>query len=296
MTVRCTVIIATYRRSGLVCRAVESVLAQTFPDFELVVVDDNGVGHPEQLATVQALNSRFVDSRLIYRVNPESLGCSGARNAGLAEARGEFVAFLDDDEQWLPEKLARQLAMMDTLPAGVALLDTGFYDMKPGRRHPREVRPKMQGQVFEQLLAKTAGRAPKLSTVLVRRSALDEVGGFDIRMPAREDLDLYIRLARQYEFASLPEPLARKCYDANSARLSRNPAAMLKGSELLYRKIEADLQTHPRDHAVFLLRFARELSRAGETVRARQYLLRAYRLWRKNPRLLSYAPRILLRR
>ena len=296
MTVRCTVIIATFRRARLLCRAVESVLAQTLADFELVVVDDNGVGHPEQLATVQALNARFDDPRLIYRVNPESAGSAAARNAGLTEARGQYIAFLDDDEAWLPEKLAEQVALMDRSPPSVALVDTGFYDMKPGRWWPRKVSPKMQGNVFQSLLAKTHGRAPKLSTVLVRREALDEVGVFDAAMPAREDLDLYIRLARRYEFASVDEPLARKHHDAGSGRVSRNRQAVLEGTRLLYRKIEPDLEVHPRDHAVFLLRFARELARAGEQAEAHQHLFRAYRLWRKNPRLLTYGPRILLRR
>lgn len=296
MSIRCTVIIATFRRPQLLCRAVESVLAQTFEDFELVVVDDNGVGHPEQFTTVQALNARFDDERLIYRVNPESVGGGAARNAGMAEARGEYIAFLDDDEVWLPEKLAEQVALLDQSSPSVALVDSGFYDMKPGRWRPRRVRPKMQGTVFDALLAKTGGRAPKLSTVMVRRSALEAVGGFDPQLPVREDLDLYLRLAREYEFASVMRPLARKCYDARERRLSGDSGARLTGWQRFYEKYRSELEARPREHAIYLLRHARELSRAGKRAEARHKLYQAFRLWRRNPRLLSYAPRILLGR
>ncbi len=296
MTVRCTVIIATFRRPQLLCRAVQSVLAQTFTDFELVVVDDNGVGHPEQLATVQALNARFDDPRLIYRVNPHSLGGGGARNAGMSEARGEYIAFLDDDEQWLPEKLAEQVALLDRSPPSVALVDTGFYDMKPRRLRPRKVLPKMQGTVFEALLGKTRGRAPKLSTVMVRRQALLDIGGFDENLPVRQDLDLYLRLARKYEFASVMQLLACKSYEAGGQRLSRNSQARVVGWQRFYDKHRAELEARPREHAVYLLRHARELSHVGQHRAARGKLRQSFRLWRKNPRLLSYAPRILLGR
>jgi len=125
---------------------------------------------------------------------------------------------------------------------------------------------------------------------------LEEIGGFDEAMPAREDLDLYLRLARGCEFASVMRPLARKCYDAGAGRLSENYQARAAGSQRLYEKLLPDFEARPREHAVFLLRWARDLARADQHREARRMLGQAYRLWRKNPRLLTYGPRILLRR
>ncbi|TVP52317.1 MAG: glycosyltransferase family 2 protein [Halomonadaceae bacterium] len=281
----------TYRRAQLLERAVESVLAQTFTDFELLIVDDNVDGHPQQLATSKVLQARFSDQRLRYIINQGEHGGSGARNAGIAEARGGYVAFLDDDEDWLPEKLAKQVTLLDQAPAEVGVVDCGFFDYKADGS-VRQARPKMQGWILERLLSKTGGRAPKLSTMLCRREVFARVGVFDTTLPAREDYDLYLRISRHYQFVSLPEPLSNKRSDAGQ-RLTGNPENFVKGFEGVYQKILPELQRRPAIHAIYLLKHAEVLAKAGDKPQAWKKYHEAKRLRLFNPRLVTYGVKLL---
>lgn len=290
-TPRVSVVIPTYRRPELLPRAIRSVLGQTFSSLELIIVDDNGLGHPEQTRTQQLLADTFDDPRIRYVVNDGDSGGSGARNTGIRHARGRYIAFLDDDEDWVPEKLERQVAVLDAAPPDVGVIDSGFLDHKADGR-VRTVRPKMQGWILERLLRKTGGRAPKLSTLLCRRDVFETAGVFDTSLPAREDYDLYIRIARHFRFESVMEPLANKRSDANQ-RLTGNINNFIEGYEGLYRKIVPDLRTRPRTHAIYLLKHAEVLAAGGQQEAARQKYRQAFRLWWFNPRLVPYGLRIL---
>jgi glycosyltransferase involved in cell wall biosynthesis len=290
---RVSVVMPTYRRSQLVGRALQSILDQTFDDFEVIVVDDNSIDHPEQQATQKLITKQFNDPRIHYIINKNSQGGSEARNIGIREARGEYVAFLDDDEDWLPEKLSTQVAFLDAAESDVGVIDTGFFDWKKNGR-VRIVHPKMQGWIKDRLLRKTGGRAPKLSTMLCRRKALIEVGAFDPDLKTREDLDLYIRLARHYRFESVKKPLANKRSDAGR-RLTGNPDNIVQGFEKLYLKIKGDLEADPQTHAVYLLKYAEALSSSGRHSEAREKFFLAFRLWRLNPRLITYGIKLFRR-
>ena len=288
---RVSVVIPTHKRPELMARAVQSVLDQSCRDFEVIIVDDNARGFPEQQATENLIAERFNDPRIRYIVNETRLGGAEARNIGIREARGDYIAFLDDDEDWMPEKLSKQVSMLDTAALDVGVIDTGFYDWKKNGK-VRIVRPKMQGWILESLLRKTGGRAPKLSTMLCRKSALLEAGLFDPELRARQDYDLYIRLARLCRFESVKEPLSNKRSDAHG-RISGNPDNIVQGFAGVYRKIAKDLQTNPKTHAIYLLKYARALSSAGRRTEAREKYFQAFRLWRFNPRLLTYGIKLL---
>lgn len=289
---RVSVVIPTFRRAQMLERALNSVLAQSFSDFEIIVVDDNGRGHPQQQATAALLRERFDDPRVRYIVNEP--GCSGAsatRNVGIDAARGEFVAFLDDDEDWLPGKLERQVSALSAAGLDTGIIDTGFWDHKSNGR-VRRARPKMQGWILEPLLQRTRGRIPKLSTLLCRRQALEQAGLFDTGLPAHEDYELYLRLARNYRFASIDAPLANKRADADG-RLTGNPHNIVQGYAGVYEKHLDELQRRPRVHAIYLLRYAAALAAAGRRREAWHRYRQAYRLWRTNPRLLSYGLKLV---
>lgn len=253
MSPKVSIVIPTYRRLELLERALKSVLRQTFVDFEVLVVDDNGIDHPSQLAVEQMIKG-INDDRFRYLPNDDSLGGGAARNVGIQHAEGKYIAFLDDDEDWLPEKLSKQVALMDKSSEEFAVIDTGFYDTKNESNYKITL-PQMSGWILNDLLGKTVYRAPKLSTMLCRKSALVDVGMFDVNLPARQDLDLYIRLARKYQFKSIYEPLAYKRHDADS-RISKNPANRIKGYEILYEKIKQDLKQNPTWHANYIMNYA----------------------------------------
>ncbi|TFG86662.1 MAG: glycosyltransferase family 2 protein, partial [Hyphomicrobiales bacterium] len=250
-----------FNRPREVLRAVRSVLAQDFADLEILVVDDNPPDSEARRLTAEALAG--LDSRIVHVKSAGSLGGAGARNAGIAAARGAFVAFLDDDDEWLPGKLSRQLALFDSLSDEVCSVDTGFFEIDERRGTRREVRPALRGDIFEDLLVKHKGRAPKLSSMLCRTAALRAVGMFDPSLPARQDLDLYLRLARHYRFDFVPEPLVNK-YIHGSGRISAVSANKIRGFALLYEKYRADLAVRPALHRRYLRRHAFWLAKGGK--------------------------------
>ena len=184
-----SVIIPTYQRRGYVLRAAESVLAQTYRDFELIIIDDGSTD-----GTEQALAG--LDSRVRYH-RQENRGVSAARNAGLRLARGEIIAFLDSDNRWLPNHLATvtdalsrndEAVLVSTCPrfrvAGQTSID---------RAEVRDFLPKL-------LIANPVGY---VSCIAVRREPLLAVGGFDEQLPVWEDSDLWLRLAMRGRFCTL---------------------------------------------------------------------------------------------
>ena len=183
-----SVIITTYNRTVMVREAVASVLAQTFGDFEIIVVDDGGTdGTPEALAT-------FRDVRV--RRHPRRRGVSAARNTGIAAARGEWLAFLDSDDLWLPDKLARQMAYLAARPR-LKLCQTDETWVRRGVRvNKPAAHAKTGGRIF---LASLARCLVSPSAVVLHRQLFQDHGGFDENLPAAEDYDLWLRLSWRYE-------------------------------------------------------------------------------------------------
>ena len=278
-----SVVIATYKRPGILSRAIDSVLMQDYSDFEIIVVDDNGAGSDMQKATQKMLFEKYNDDRIVYVANEKGLGGGGARNEGIKRARGEYVAFLDDDEDWLPGKLSKQVKVYSESPPDVGVVDTGFYTINSKGDVTTHL-PEMQGDIFRELLLKKLlnKRAPKLSTMLCRRNALIDVGMFDPELRSRQDLDLYIRLAKKYKFVSIPEPLANKREDADE-RISTNRESKLRGAEILYNKLYSELKSYPPAHCDYLFRYSLLLMKTGHYRKGAAKLLKAFLLMMLNP-------------
>ena len=249
---RVSVVIPTYRRPVELKRALESVLTQDFTDIEdieVLVVDDNPPETPGREDTTRLLES--LEGPLVHIRTEGSLGGAGARNVGIGKARGEYVAFLDDDDQWLPGKLRLQMELIESLPETVCSVDTGFFEIDQKRGTKKQVKPALRGEIFDDLLVKHKGRAPKLSSMLCRTRALREIGMFDASLPARQDLDLYLRLARSYSFEYIEEPLVNKYIDS-SDRITANVTSKIRAFDLFYQKYREDFLTRPRLHRIFL--------------------------------------------
>jgi glycosyltransferase involved in cell wall biosynthesis len=194
-----SVILPTYNRAALLTEALASVRAQTFTDWECVVVDDGSTdGTPGLLAGVTDPRVRCV--RVAHSGNP-----AVARNAGLAAARGTLVAFLDDDDLWKPEKLAVQVPLMRS--GRYEWSYTGFVSVDAGGRPFWETPPERirSGLILRPLLQLRAAVA--LPTVLARRAFVLDAGGFDETLPTREDYALWLVLAERAEVVATPEPL-----------------------------------------------------------------------------------------
>jgi glycosyl transferase family 2 len=226
---RVTVAVSTWNRAHLVGRAIDSALAQTFEDIEVLVVDDGSTdGTPEALA-------RFDDRRLRTVRLERNSGISRARNTALALARGEWLAFLDDDNEWLPDYLSRQLALAASRPNSDVVYCRA--QRRDGRTGHDGVMPEVirEGPVFRHVLR---GWLPLMSCALVRRSALREVGGLDEALKASEDRDLWLRLAQRTDFAGSSDVLVVR-HMHPGAHLSRNYAFIAQDAAVLEVKWKA---------------------------------------------------------
>ena len=195
----------TYNYGRFLGEAIQSVLDQTFQDWELIVVDDGSTDGTREVMDA------FADPRIHY-VYQENQGNPAARNTALRLARGEYVACLDADDAWFPEKLEKQVAKLDSLPPTVGLLYGNVYlfSDEDGSIIQRflEVQIPPRGQVFKKLLP-NEGYFIHDTAALIRREVFDRVGLYDESLLRFQDWEMWVRIARVYEVETLDEPLAR---------------------------------------------------------------------------------------
>ncbi len=204
-----SVIIPTRNRSAFLRRALTSVTAQTWRPSEIIVVDDGSTDD-----TSRWLPPEFPD---VHYVQQSHCGVSAARNRGVKEASGEWIAFLDSDDAWLPAKLERQLESLHAHPEH-ALCHTDEIWMRRGRRvNPKDRHAKAGGFIFQRCLPLCV-ISP--SSVMLRRSFLKDMGGFDETLPVCEDYDLWLRICSRHPVLYLDERLVIK-HGGHSDQLSR---------------------------------------------------------------------------
>lgn len=199
-----SIVMPVYNQELYIGQAIQSVLDQTYPDFELIIIDDGSTdGTPDRIRT-------FTDTRIryIFQDNQER---SAARNLGLSMAKGTYVAFLDADDFWLPTYLERQVAELDARPE-CGLSHTWVYDTditgRPlrvggdGASDAASHEEFTRALLIENLMSSIA--------VVIRKECLESTGCFDTKLRQSEDWELWIRIALQYEVATIQQPLA--CY------------------------------------------------------------------------------------
>jgi glycosyltransferase involved in cell wall biosynthesis len=245
---RVSIVIPAFNAAATLARALDSVRAQSFTAWEAIVVDDAG----REDGTAARVAS-YADSRLRLIRRSERGGPSRARNDGIAAARGEFIAFLDADDEWLPEKLARQVEILAKDP-GVSLVACDmralYEDGHEGLSVFARQAPVEGKTAWKALLASSFIGT---SSVLTRRALLREFDGFDPGLAVGEDQDVFIRLAMRGAVVALPEQLAVYHYRGSS--------------------YSAGLATAQADHVLRMVR--RHLADVGDslTVRERRNIL-----------------------
>lgn len=220
-----SVVLPTYQRGDLIGRAVASVLAQTWADLELLVVDD---GSTDDTAAVLA---RVDDPRVHVLRLADNRGAGAARNAGIRRARGRFLAFQDSDDEWLPNKLERHLQAFAAAGAEIGVV---YSDMLRVYRDGREAYHRSP-DILPDVLIDPATRFYQvcrlgIQATVIRRECFAAAGVFDERFPALEDLELFIRLSRRTGFHHIEEALVR--YHETDG-LSQNVPAKITARTLL---------------------------------------------------------------
>ena len=252
-TPRVSIIIPTYNRASILPRAVNSVLSQTYQDYEIIIVDDCSSD------STQDVIATFSDPRIRLISHDRNKGQSAAINTGISNARGEYLTFLDDDDEWLPAKLECQVQILDSSANNVGLV-YGWMDRiedSTGRLIP-SYRSIAEGDIFEDALALNIP-GPTI-VLLVRSSIAGEIGGFDEDLSRYNDADFICRVTRRYHVAALPQVVARAHFDHEHEQMGHESPKYLADAAKFLRmhmnRFATELNERPRTLATLLRRLA----------------------------------------
>ena len=277
-----SVVVPAYNSQSTIIETINSVLEQTFTDFELIVINDGSTDRTlELLETVQ-------DKRLKVYSYPNG-GLPAARNRGIIRATGEFISFIDADDLWTPDKLELQLQALQKNPqAGVAYSWTICMGNNGKSFHPG-VSESFQGNVYPNLLV--GNFIGSGSNVLIRQQAIESVGYFDESLKSCEDWDYWLRLSPKWEFAVVPKP--QIIYRLSSGAMSSKFDVMEKYQTLVldraFESAPSELQYLKNRGFAYIYLFMTRLclSRANDAKVVKQA---SQKLWKA----IRFSPRILL--
>ena len=226
-----SVIIPTYNRGWILKETINSVLAQNFTNFELIVVNDGSTDNTQDIL------SSYKEDIVVLR--QDNKGVSSARNRGIVSASGRFIAFLDSDDLWLPKKLSTQVDFFNTNPDALICQTEEKWIRNSIRVNPKKRHKKLSGDIFEHSLYLCLVSP---SAVMIRRSLFEKAGMFDETLPACEDYDMWLRISCRYPVYLIDTPLIIK-RGGHADQLSRSSGLDRYRIQSLKKIIESKLLT-----------------------------------------------------
>lgn len=270
-----SVIIPTYNRADLVRRAIQSVLDQTYKNLEVIVVDDASTDDTEEIV------KGFSDQGIHYFRHEQNKGGGAARNTGIKASRGEYIAFLDSDCEWLPEKIEKQLNILRNSSTKLGAVGAGTSRYHGNESCPAEVRvPHGEfGDIHGKLLAGevmpgTAGWPGSTSTILIKRQCFQKAGLFDELLECGQEFELFIRIAEHFHFDAIPESLVKFNLDAPH-RITSNINAQVNGRKRILEKYSNVLPRGSLLRTRYNFTIGIILCRQGKMKEGRSYLWKA---------------------
>ena len=277
-----SVAIPSYNRARLLPKAIESVLCQTFQAFELSVVDDGSSDNTQEVV------GGYDDDRIRYIPHDRNRGLNPARNTGIRNARGAFVAFLDSDDEWLPDKLAAQRRLFDHSSfTRLGVVYAGLELYFPSGEH-REIVPRKRGDVLNDQL--TANLVQGGSNALVRKEVYEQEGLFDeadALWGGWDDIEMWIRVAHRWQFDFVPKPLFKmyKHEESRSLVISKeNPDRLIEALHYVLEKHQSSFDRHPPAKAKMWRNMGTHHVAAGQMSAARRCFIEAIRATPRAPR------------
>jgi glycosyltransferase involved in cell wall biosynthesis len=265
-----SVVIPTYNRAHLIGKAIQSVFNQSYQDFEIIIVDDGSTDNTEEIV------KKFNDFRINYFFHKFNQGISAARNTGIKACQGKYIAFLDSDDEWLPEKLDKQMKIFEDESLEVGVIYTGNYYIDEKSKEIKKVNiPKKKGYIYEDLLKAEVGL--NVSTVLVRKECFKKVGLFDKRIPTHEDLDMWIRIAKYYNFRYVKDLLVVSWTHLN--QVTNNSEALIEGVKRIQTKYGKELRKRPYSYSIRYFNLGNKLCHLGKTREGQKYFIKAISIY-----------------
>jgi glycosyltransferase involved in cell wall biosynthesis len=279
--IKVSVIVPTYNRAHTIRRCLDSALGQTISPYEVIVVDDASTD--DTTSVVKSIS----DERLRLITMPSNKGAQAARNVGIKNAKGDYIAFLDSDDEWVPEKLEWQIKEIARMGKPCVVHGASWiYKEKENTRENYSI-PKLNGFVYKELLAKPG---PCYPCLFVPKKNLVEIGFLDERTPSHQEWDISIALAKQLDFVFIDKPLMIYHIHGGDS-ISKDRIKEAEGWQYIVEKYRAEilknmgakvLAQHYRQIATFYLN-------AGERQRACKFFYLAYINNRADVRLLGHA-------
>lgn len=240
-----SVIIPSYNRENTILRSVKSVLAQTYRDIEVIVVDDCSTDQTSEV--VQNIR----DSRLKYYRLKKNSGACAARNYGIDQARGELIAFQDSDDEWMPEKLEKQMEHLEKSYAEICVCPLWSVDEENGKRELRPINGFNENSFTTE---KFLERSLVSTQVILGYRYCFEEERFDTEMPRLQDWDLALRLIQKYKFTYCAEPLVIQYIQKDS--ISKSSKKAMVAFRNIYTKYEELFKTYPAIQSTMLEKIA----------------------------------------
>ena len=262
-------IVTSYKREKrVVKRALDSILSQTFENYEILLIDDNrGEGSETFSEALKELCSLSEKIRLFKTEGGHGAQC--ARNTGIRHASGKYLAFLDDDDEWLPSKLAKQAAVLDADPS-IGMCYCNSMVVNEGFDPPKVITKKagtfMTDAAYRDMLRRD--NVGSTSKAMIRENVFETVGGFDESFPARQDYEMWIRISRSFKIRGIDEMLVRYHISGGNEQISKNWDNCIEGHTKLYMKYKADIDRDPRARFNILFYLAHYHRMKGNSLKA----------------------------
>ncbi len=271
-----SVVITTYKRElKYLKRAIASVLSQSVQDWELIVVDDSPcdyIGRADISRYIQELN----DSRVRLIQNPENYGSNKSRNIGLYIAKGMYIAYLDDDDEWISDKLEKEIKRFEECNENTAMVYGPYYLVKQDNEVKRVSRRILNGDCYRLLVSSCYNQIGSTSFPLLKTVALRTLGGFDETLKKSQDYDLWLRLARDYEIAYV-ESMMGYYYVHDGEQITKDKSQIIEIKKYIIRKHEDYLNKHKMIYSSLLLQLYQMTERYGKKWEKYGILLEAAR-------------------
>lgn len=267
-----SVIIPVYNQVNFTNKAIKSVLKQTYQDFEIIVIDDGSTDNIEE--TVKSFNN----FKIRYICHTNNQGVAAARNTGIRASRGKYIALLDSDDEWLPEKLDKQIKILqDGSPElGAVYSDLLFIDANSKNINKlRNSNPKKEGYIYEDLLGENHVGPP--STFLIRKECFHKVGLFDDSLNTMDDWDMWIRIAKYYRFFLIKIPLVK--YRLHSNQFSKNLGVKNIVANRILVKYANELEIRRGAHSKHYFHIGNRFCHMGKTKEGQRCLCKAISLY-----------------
>ena len=264
-----SVITATYNHAHFLARSIQSVLNQTYEDFELIIVDDGSTDDTEKVV------KNLSNEKVKYIKHQKNQGASVARNTGIRSAKGDYIAILDADDEWTPEILEKQMKVYYTAPMEVGVVYTRYikYDSLGDCVPPLKV-AKKKGDLFKQLLY---GLHIQWQSSLIKRECFNKVGLISESMLYARDWDFFLRISQHYQFLYIDKPLAI-IYEQPEGRLSKQERLIVDIQRIL-KMYFSQIKQDRRVLAKYYFRIAYFSCSVGKIGQGRCYYLKSLRAY-----------------